>query len=111
MKPGLDLEKLGYVAAERREALGLTTRRLAEIAYCSPRQVSYLMNGKPVCAFATFMLCETLGIDFSEMLAPDAKARLMAIRDKHESEQKQVVTPHVQRETSLDTLPIGEGAH
>lgn len=105
--PELDLTRLAYVAAARADEFGLSYTELQRCTGCSKRQISYLMNAKPINSGATFMLAEVLGIDlagmFKSVTTSEHIARVRRMCADHQEAEKvalkQAVTPPVSRET------------
>lgn len=104
--PDLDLTRLAYVAKYSAETLDLSQAQLQRLSGCSARQVSYFMNGKPICAGATHVLAAVLDIDLDMMLPVDTQLRIKDARRMHREfdgvcnpVEKQSLTPPVKRET------------
>ncbi len=90
-----DLTRFAYVLKSRMDDLALSYTQICALTGCSRRQVSYALNGKPVCAGATWMLAKLAQIDLAEMLPTPTRERLFHIR---KIQQKHAVTPLVTRE-------------
>ncbi len=102
--PEIDLTRLGYVARHRADCLDLSYADLRQMTGASARQISYLMNGKPINAGATFVLTQVLGIDLADMLPAETAKRLASLRKQRCAREEntaeyQCVTPLVPRET------------
>lgn len=103
----LDLTRLAYIAKHRCEEMSFSYSQLQTLTGASRRQISYVMNGKPVNAAATFLICEVLDIDLAEMLPPDLAKMLVSVRELKKSIDNQPVTPRVARETDFPNLVNG----
>ena len=101
--PELDLTRLAYVARHLAEKHGLSYADLRRCSGCSARQISYLMNGKPINAGATFMLAEVLGIDLAAMFESPATG-------EHVTRIRRMCAPQGVEEITLPhqtlTLPV-----
>ena len=106
--PDLDLNRIAYVARHRADIMGLSYADLRAATGCSARQVSYLMNGKPISAGATYILTQVLDINLASMYVDPAKheciyaamaRRADFILRGRDFAKKQTVTPPVSRET------------
>lgn len=100
--PDCDIDhiRFGYCLKAEIDALDLSYREAARVTGCSPRQISFAVNGRPVSAAATFLLAELAGIDLADMLPPALAERCQRIRNLRRC---QGVTPDDPRETMKET--------